>query len=390
MTTLQTADKVLKDYYLDVIQEQMNKGMGVFYSMIDKTSEYVYGKEVKKILNCGGKNYLSALEENADLPSAYESEYDVITLPLKNFYAKIEISDKALRASGDNSGSVVNLLNAEMEGLLSSAKDEFGKMLFEGSGYTVATVVKQSLTPGFVYLDSIERIEVGKYYYVFSDDVTLNSSVNQIFVTAIDPIDKTIMVEEGGTIEKGARICSSIPSYNKPSVYLTGLFDLLGDVDTVYGLSKNDKKWINTNKMTITAEPTIEDIQTMIDEIEKASGEAPNIIICSFETRRMLQKAFAEKHINCDPMVLDGGYRAISYCGIPIVVDKFCQNNCVYFLNTNYFKICQLCDWEWLSDDDGRILKQVPNKAAYTATLVKYAELLCEKPCAQGRLKIKV
>ena len=64
MTTLQTADKVLKDYYLDVIQEQMNKGMGVFYSMIDKTSEYVYGKDVRKILSCGGKNYLSALDEN--------------------------------------------------------------------------------------------------------------------------------------------------------------------------------------------------------------------------------------------------------------------------------------------------------------------------------------
>ena len=53
MTTLQTADKVLKDYYLGVLQEQMNKGMGVFYSMIDKTSEYVYGKDVKKIFSTG-------------------------------------------------------------------------------------------------------------------------------------------------------------------------------------------------------------------------------------------------------------------------------------------------------------------------------------------------
>lgn len=389
MTTLQTADKVLKDYYLDVIQEQMNKGMGVFYSMIDKTSEYVYGKEVKKILSCGGKNYLSALDENADLPSAYETEYDVISLPLKNFYAKIEISDKALRASNDNSGSVVNLLNAEMEGLLKSAKDEFGKMLFEGSGYTMAYVTEDVTLPAYIHLDSVEKLAPGNYYYVFDGDVSLNKTPSQIFVTVVDANNKTIFSDESGTIKKGSRICTYEPS-NMPKVYLTGLFDLFADTTTIYGLNKTAKKWLATNNMTIEEQPTIEDVQTMIDEIEKNSGEAPNIIICSFETRRMLQKAFAEKHVNTDPMVLDGGYKAISYCGIPIVVDKFCQNDCIYFLNTNYFKICQLCDWEWLSDDDGRVLKQIPNKAAYTATLVKYAELLCEKPCAQGRLKIKI
>ena len=34
----------------------------------------------------------------------------------------------------------------------------------------------------------------------------------------------------------------------------------------------------------------------------------------------------------------------------------------------------------WLEDEDGKILKQVPGKAAYSATLVKYAELVCRKP----------
>ncbi len=389
MTTLQTADKVLKDYYLGVLQEQMNKGMGVFYSMIDKTSEYVYGKDVKKIFSTGDKNYLSALDETADLPSSYEQEYETVTFPLKNFYAKIEISDKALRASGDNSGSVVNLLNAEMEGLLNSAKNEFGKMLFEGSGYTTAYVKETATLPGTLYLDSIDKIDYNGYYYVFSDDNELNSTLSRICVYSIDKKNNSIFVEESGTIKKGARLCTYDTS-NIPKVYLTGLFDLFSDIPKVYGLHKSVTKWLYTNKKTIEREPTIDDVQTMLDEIENASGEAPNIIICSFETRRMLQKAFSENNVNTEPMVLDGGYRAISYCGIPIVVDKFCQNDCIYFLNTNYFKICQLCDWEWLADDDGKILKQIPNKAAYTATLVKYAELLCEKPRAQGRLRIKL
>ena len=58
----------------------------------------------------------------------------------------------------------------------------------------------------------------------------------------------------------------------------------------------------------------------------------------------------------------------------------------MYLLNTNHFKIHQLCDWQWLEGEDGKILKQVPGKPVYTATLVKYAELMCENPSAQGAL----
>ena len=56
----------------------------------------------------------------------------------------------------------------------------------------------------------------------------------------------------------------------------------------------------------------------------------------------------------------------------------------MFLLNTDDFALYQLCDWEWLEDEDGKILKQSPGKAAYSATLVKYAELICKKPCGQA------
>jgi hypothetical protein len=39
-----------------------------------------------------------------------------------------------------------------------------------------------------------------------------------------------------------------------------------------------------------------------------------------------------------------------------------------------------------LEGEDGKILKQVPGKPVYTATLVKYAELMCSRPNGQGVL----
>lgn len=87
-----------------------------------------------------------------------------------------------------------------------------------------------------------------------------------------------------------------------------------------------------------------------------------------------------------DMAELAGGYRTITYNGIPVVADRFCPAGTMYLLNTRDFCLHQLCDWKWLEGDDGKVLRQVPGKPLYTATLVKYADLICTRPCGQAML----
>jgi hypothetical protein len=58
----------------------------------------------------------------------------------------------------------------------------------------------------------------------------------------------------------------------------------------------------------------------------------------------------------------------------------------MYFINAADFKMHRLCDWRWLEGDGGSILKQKQYEAAYSATLVKYCEMVCENPGAQAFL----
>ena len=85
-------------------------------------------------------------------------------------------------------------------------------------------------------------------------------------------------------------------------------------------------------------------------------------------------------------MELQGGYKAISYNGIPVVSDRFVEDGVMYLLNTSEFALHQLCDWQWLAGEDGRILKQNAGAPTYSATLVKYADLICNKPAGQAKL----
>ena len=110
------------------------------------------------------------------------------------------------------------------------------------------------------------------------------------------------------------------------------------------------------------------------------------MIICSSGVKRAFQNHLATYKRNVDVMELKGGYKAISYNGIPIVSDRFCPEGTMYLLNSEDFTLHQLCDWAWLEGEDGKILKQNANKPTYSATLVKYADLLCNKPCGQAML----
>ena len=77
----------------------------------------------------------------------------------------------------------------------------------------------------------------------------------------------------------------------------------------------------------------------------------------------------------------------MSFNGLPVYTYRFGDADSILLVNSDDFTMHQLCDWEWLTNEDGSILKQKENYAIFTATLVKYADLICAKPNGQGMLK---
>ena len=111
-----------------------------------------------------------------------------------------------------------------------------------------------------------------------------------------------------------------------------------------------------------------------------------NLIVTTNETKRQFASVLRPLSKNIETNIIKGGYKALSYNGIPLVGDKFCPSGVLYALNTNDFAVHRLCDWEWLTNEDGSILKQKQGYSSFVATLVKYAELVCSKPGAQGKI----
>ena len=382
MVTLASADSALKSFYLDAVAQQLNTEVNPLLAKIKQSTADVWGKEVRRLAQYGVNGGVGAGTEEGSLPAAGGNNYDQFVTTLKNLYGTIEISDKAVRASENSAGAFVDLLNAEMEGLLRSSAFNFGRMLFgDGSGI-LCTV--SAVTGNVVTVDSVKNVIEGMTVDVLDADGDQVSGVTARRITAVDRTDKTITLSGGALagVASGCTLCVQ-GSHN---LELTGLGAIFKDDGSLYGLSRAERPWMVPYIKESVGTISENAIQTAIDYLEETAGSRVDMIVCSWGVKRALQAVLAESRMQTDMAELAGGYRTITYNGIPVVADRFCPAGTMYLLNTRDFCLHQLCDWKWLEGDDGKVLRQVPGKPLYTATLVKYADLICTRPCGQAML----
>lgn len=384
MVTMSSADSALKSLYLGVVSEQLNTGVNPLLAKIKQTSQDVWGKEIRRLAQYGINGGIGAGTEDGDLPAAAGNNYDQFVLTLKNLYGTIEISDKAVRASENSVGAFVNLLNAEMEGLLKASSFNFGRMLFGDGNGTLATV--ESVDNGVIGLDSVKNVVEGMVVDFLSEGGVVISDIGARRIFSVDRANKKITVSGSEIAFSTAPKGTIITVQNSYGQEITGLKAIFKETGSIYGLDRSTHKWLvpYIKKDVGTISETV--IQKAIDELEENAGSKVNFIVCSSGVKRAYQEHLATYKRNIDVMELNGGYKALSYNGIPVISDRFCPDGTMYLLNTDDFALHQLCDWKWLEGEDGRVIKQVANKPVYSATLVKYADLICTRPCGQAML----
>ncbi len=378
MITTQTADNALKSYYLNVISDTLDKTANPFLAAIKKTTADVWGRDVRKTVRIGLNGGVGAGSESGNLPKANGNRYAQLVGSLKNLYGTIEITDKAIRSSQNNEGAFVNLLNDEMDGLVKSASYNFGRMLFgDGSG-TLATVVtapvSASSTPAV--FDTLQYVTEGMTVDVHSASGTVKKS--GVTIERLDRTNKYVTFSENVTLAKS----DFIVMQNSYNLELTGLKAIFAEEGTLYGLNKADNSWLVPSIVKSVGAISETVVQKAIDKAEETYGGKIDLIVCSLGVRRAMLQSLAG-FPKYEPLKSENGFSTFAFSGVPVIADRFCPEGCAYLINTDDFALHQLCDWQWLEGEDGKILKQIAGKPVFTATLVKYAELMCYRPCGQ-------
>ena len=239
MVTMTSADSALKSFYLGVVSEQLNTAVNPLLAKIKQSTADVWGKEIRRLAQYGVNGGVGAGTEEGALPAAAGNNYEQFVTTLKNLYGTLEISDKAVRASENNAGAFVNLLNAEMDGLIKSSSFNFGRMLFgDGTGVLCKTADAASGTT--VAVDSVKNVIEGMVVDFLSSAGEPVSGATGLRIAAVDRTAKTITLASGTltSVTEGSLVCVQ-GSYN---LELTGLGAIFKDSGSLYGLDRATHK----------------------------------------------------------------------------------------------------------------------------------------------------
>lgn len=377
MITLANAENALKSVYLGAVTELLNTKANPLLSKIEQTSSDVWGKEIRKAVSWGINGGIGAGDEDGTLPDAHSTDYYQFVTTLKNLYGQIEISDKAIRASADGRGAFTDLLSAELNNLLQASRFNLGRMLY-GDGTGALTTVSTDTDGNFVVAKTNNLIE-GLVVDLYAAAGTLTKA--GLRIKSIDRDGKKISFYENPTTIAANSVLYVQGSKDKEITGLGAVFN----ASTLYGVSRS----LDFMKPKTVANAGLIDeimMQKMIDRLDTESNSTVDFIAVSADVKLAYQSYMLQYKRNVDVMELDGGFKTLSYNEIPLVYDRFVDDGTMYMLNTSAFKLHQLCDWKYLETENGKILRQTQGKPTYTATLVKYCDLICDRPNGQGKI----
>lgn len=388
MVNLTTANSALKTVYLDVLDNLLNVGTNPLFARIKKTTKGVTGKEIKVLAPYGFNGGITATSETGSLPSVGGNNYVNFTSELKNLYGCIEISDKAVRASQNSAGAFVNLLNDEMEGLIQSSAFNLSRMLYSDGYGCLSEIV--GITSATEYkVKNIALMMEGMVVDIF-DDATgiMLENCKGCKVVKVDRVRNTVTLDREINLDSAGEGGYYFIIQNSFNNELTGINALFNStVTTLYGLNKKDYPFLQGVHHKLTTEDISEMLMLeMIDKAEDTAGSHINFIACSSKMRRFYQGLLLAEGRNIQTIDLGNGFKALDFYGIPMYSDRLVQEDRMYMVDTDTFTLHQMCDWEWLADESGNILSQKAGYPVYTATLVKYADLICSKPCGQAAI----
>ena len=290
MVTLTTADSALKEVYLGVVSNQLNTSINPLLAKINQTTSDVWGKEIIKLAPYGLNGGIGAGTEEGELPTAGSNNYAQFVLELKNLYGKIEISDKAIRASENSAGAFVNLLNSEMEGLIKASSFNFGRMLYGDGTGVVATV--SANTTNALTVDSVINLMEGMIVDAIETSGEVVGGANAMRIVSIDRVNKIVVVNKtlSASALAGKQLCVQ-GSFGKE---LTGLGQIFKTTGQLYGLDRSTYGWLVPYMKDISNDGTgaqIDDIimQTAIDTLDETADSKVDFIVCSSGVKRNYQ-----------------------------------------------------------------------------------------------------
>lgn len=395
-----TISALLKDVYLPPVIEQLNNEV-LLLSRLEKVNDAeILGNQVVVPLHKGRSGGIGSRAELVALPASGNQVFARAVFDFASHYGRIQVSGQAMAKSKNNSGSFLDALKLEMDGIRNDLKKDQTRQVYgcsDGSTTVNARIAQCGTTTASttVVLGSAEPLRKGHLYVGMVVDIgTLAAPTTLVAaatITAINIATPSITIGTAITTSSshfvsraGNALASSAGNeINGLQSLVSTAANTIGGIDaTVAG----NEYWDN-QRDTAGSALSLDRMQVMWNKTRVAGGDV-SIILTTFGAQRIYYGLLQNLTRYVDSIQdLKAGYQSLAFNTKPLVADVDAKFGSVFFLDESHLKNYINEDWHWL-EEDGDVLKWVIGYDAWEAALAKYNQIGTDRRNIQGVMTI--
>lgn len=402
--TITTATNILKNRYIGPIREQL-EGSSVLFSEIKKETR----------LKLSGKNWTVPLHtrrnlsagvgrvEGGTLPTPSEQSYSNAIVPNTYQYGRIELTGPVFEAAKDDAGAFVRALASETEGVSRDMIKSFNRQLHsdgtdalaywttaddtspfsldDGQGNPfiflrvgdIVDIVDQSALPTQTLLGT--ALPVTAVAAPGATTVAVTTSANPTGTAALD------FAVLNGTLGNQLMGIRGIVSALDPPLLSGGLHGIPVAGNNYWRAQVFGNSGVQRQLTTLLMRRVLSTIASNSDFKDRDV----EFILSSYDTYDEYYNVVVSDKRQVNTLQLDGGFKGLDFCGIPVVPDPDCRRNTMYFIVPESMRFFESAPLDWM-EKDGSVLHRREDKDVYTGTMFAYFNLGCTARNANGLL----
>ena len=349
------------------------------------------------------------------LPKANAGNYENAKITAKRVYGRAIVEREAMKASADDKGSFVRATAEQVKKTVESYMRNASRILFhDGSGVlgradgaTALSGDGSDATPFVVTIsagswkeanwEEKDLVQIVSGLATYPDNNTSGtpeggaSDVNLLEIVAVDPDTRKVSLVGTSTVLTGIGtgvVAGTIGlvmqrSFRNDPIGLKTIFDkaiqAIGPTNTLYGIP-TQRRWQAHAHNAGGAGINPDLLNAVMLQVKKRSGKFPTMIMYGYEQSRNI-KAFLEdqKVYNLPNKNLKGapGFTGVEFMSdngsIGMFIDRFADEDKVYFLNDAFIAVHHRPGFGWF-DDDGTVFMRLADSDDYEARYGGYYE----------------
>jgi len=384
--SLTSASNLFKIKYLKLSENTYNSA-NVMLARAKKSYKFVGSKQFVSVPLgfAGGVG-------SGTLPTAGVAKYEDALIEAKKVYGVCQVEREAIKASQSSEGAFVEMTKESVKKTVESWMRNYTRILFGtgdgslGTGDNVTNVTGNG-TVGTPYIVTISAASWKEANWEEADLVNVGAETTKLEVVVVAPATKQISLVGASVILAAA---AAGPAATNAIVYMQGSKDndpigFKGICDASSGSLYTipvQRRWSAYQAASAGAGITTDMLNQDCLEIQRRCGKSPKMIVMGYtQFRKVLNLLEDKKEYLIEPRSQDLkgkiSFRGIEFLtdagAVPLLVERFVDDDRVYYINDDMMEIHHRPDFGWF-DDDGTVFLRKDGADSYEARYGGYMQ----------------